>query len=89
MLARACANLEMERIKPFSLNALALHFLGINAKEKLIDTLLRRYKVRSKDKLHSCKGLVKDETFKEYALNDIFLTQQLHEYFKNHTNYQL
>jgi hypothetical protein len=61
--------------------------LGTSEKGELIETLKKRLKVRSKDKLYSSKGIVYDQDFKEYALHDVALVKQLHTYFLKHQNY--
>lgn len=63
--------------------------MGTSEKGELIETLKKRLKVRSKDKLYSSKGIVYDQDFKEYALHDVALVKQLHTYFLKHQNYKL
>jgi hypothetical protein len=71
----------MERMK-FSLDTLALNFFKIPDKGDLIESLKKEFKVRSKDKLYSAKGLPHHPLFKEYVLNDLALTYKLHHFLK-------
>jgi len=91
LLARLCENRLMDKYVgfPFSFNNLARNILGYSTKEELIEELQKKLKVKSKDKLFSVSGLVYEPKFKEYALNDTYLTQKLHKFWRYHYNYPL
>jgi len=65
-----------------SLGSLSLNLLKLKDKEENINKLKKKFKVRSKDKVFSTKGIVYDEDFKEYALSDVSLLIKLHSHLK-------
>jgi hypothetical protein len=72
-----------------SLASLALNKLGIGDKFDYIDALKKKFKIRNTTDLLSAPGLVDDEIFKKYALNDVILTAKLHQYYQAKPNYSL
>ena len=93
LLTRICLNNRLgeqrsEGMK-FSLGNLALNLLKDSTKDHLLEKLQKHYKLRTPEQVYGQKGVVHTQEFKEYALHDTKLVEQLHHYFSESVNYSI